>query len=173
MVDEGISPDEDLINPWRRAKGDLLVVVNGRGKVSHAIPSNLTIIKELIRREVLPYHYEIYGVGFLELQSAFRTPFRAKCSSVLLEQWGVGASAGRAAAIYLNVCRALGDKKISRIEFVLETRDRRVSKKKFAGDLRRERRTEDAITEFCGCFERLIELMDKEKEELKKETQVL
>lgn len=161
-IDE-ISPDEDLVNEWRRAQGDLLVAVNSRGKISHAIPLRLTIMKELIRKEFFPYHYEIYGYGFLELQNAFRSSSNAKCSSVLLEQWGVGVSNGNAATTYLTVCRLLGNKRIAQIQFMLETVERRKIKD---GLVHKERRNEDSYNEYAKCFERLIEIMDLEKARL-------
>ena len=168
-----VSPEEDLINKWRLAKGDLIVVVNGKGKISHAIPSSLTIMKDFIRRGVFPYHYEIYGMGFLELQSAFRTPFKAKCSSVLLEQWGIGASAGKAATLYIDIGKILGNRRMRLIEFVLETRERRNLKNSGIVAIKKERRKEDSIEDFAGCFEQLIEIMDKEKEKLLEESKNL
>lgn len=161
---EDITPDEDLVNKWRLAQGDLLVAVNGRGKISHAIPARLTIMKELIRKEQFPYHYEIYGMGFLELQNAFRSPMAAKCSSVMLEQFGIGASSGNASGLYLNACRLLGNKRVGQLEFLLGTMERR--KKTLEVFKGIERRTEENMNEFSKCFERLIEIMDAEKERL-------
>lgn len=158
---ENVQVDEDLVNKWRVAQGDLRVALNARGKISHAIPLQLTIIKDLIRRGIFPYHYEIYGVGFLELQSAFRTPMKAKCSAVLLEQWGVGPSSGNAAGIYLNVCKMLGNVRVKKIEFLLENGERR---KNFGAVWNgKERRKEDSLNEFAKHFERLIEIMDGSK----------
>lgn len=161
---ENISSSEDLINKWRLAQGDLLVAVNAKGKISHAIPAKLTIIKELIRRGIFPYHYEIYGVGFLEMQNAFRGPIRAKCSAVLLEQWGIGVSSGQAAGLYLAVCRQLGKHRTARIEFLLEMVERR--KKVNEIFYLNDRRQSESVEEFAKCFERLIEIMDAERAKL-------
>lgn len=160
---DATTPDEDLVNKFRLAKGDLLVATNGRGKISHAIPSRLTVIKEYIRREVFPYHYEIYGMGFLELQNAFRSPTRAKCSSVLLEQWGIGASKGFAAAMYMGVCRKVGQRRIGQVEFFLETPERR----KTNVAVKKDRRLSESLDDFDKSFIRLVEIMDEERERLK------
>lgn len=172
MSSTEISPDEDLVNEFRLAKGDLMVVVNGRGKISHAIPAGLTIMKDLVRRGVFPYHYEIYGVGFLELQSAFRTPLRAKCSSVLLEQWGVGVSAGRAAGLYIDICKGLGNRRVGMLEFVLENRERRNLRNAKLAEAIEERRKDfsDGVEQMAECFERLVEIMDAEKERVLNES---
>jgi len=159
-----ISPDEDLVNKWRLAKGDLIVAVNGRGKISHAIPATLTILKDYIRKGVFPYHYEIYGVGFLELQSAFRTPMKAKCSSVLLEQWGIGESSGYAAGFYLNVRKAIGTYRAGLLGMTLENTERR--KRRIS--VIKERRNTLRAEEIADCFERLIEIMDEERNRISK-----
>jgi hypothetical protein len=123
MIDsDEISPHEDLINPWRLAKGDLEVVKNAKGKVSRAIPSDsqLTICKELVRRGVWPHHYGIYGDGFLELRNAFRAPGAYSRSAALLEIFGLSGTGGTAADIYIAVCKKAGSKRITILEYVLE-----------------------------------------------------
>ena len=150
-----ISPDEDLINPWRLAQGDLEVAKNLKGKVSRAIPANLTIAKELIRRGVFPYHFEVYGHGFLELQNAFRAPWAAKCSAVLLEQWGAGVSNSLANEIYQTVYRKTGGKRIEVIRFAIEEN--------------KNRESEMGLLVYKECFERLIEAMDEERERVSSE----
>lgn len=145
-----ISPNEDLISPHRFAKGDLMVARNMRGKISRAIPANLTLIKELIRRDIFPYHYEIYGVGFLELRTAFRSPWAVRSSAVLLEQWGIGLSNSKADAIYQNVCRSVGIWRTGVIEFVVE------SSKEHENKVHHEL--------YRDCFSRLIASMDEERE---------
>lgn len=162
-INDDVSPDEDLVNKWRLAKGDLRVAVNARGKISHAVPAKLTIIKDLVRREILPRHYEIYGVGFLELQNAFRAPLKAKCSAVLLEQWGIGVSEGMAAGLYMNVRRQVGTPWVNLIEFLLETMERR---KRHVMVKVERRKHEENTHEFTCCFERLVEIMDEEREKL-------
>ena len=159
-----ISADEDLITPERRKKGDLDVALNLKGKVSRAIPAQLSVIKELIRRGTFPYHYEIYGVGFLELRNAFRAPWASRSSAVLLEQWGVGVSNSKADNIYQAVCRGLG---VPRIELIIDTLER-VERRKVKGAVgwkggeRRANRLELQKL----AFDKLIELMDTEREEL-------
>lgn len=149
---EEIGSDEDLITPERRAKGDLEVAVNMRGKVSRAIPLNLTIIKELIRRRIFPYHYEIYGVGFLELRASFRARSSVRSSAVLLEQWGVGVSSGSASEVYQNVCRTMGTRRINIIQYVLEEM--------------KEKERIDHHAYYKEAFECLISIMDEERERM-------
>lgn len=121
MIDSyEITADEDLVNEWRRAKGDLEVAKNGKGNICLAIPANLTIVKELVRRRIFPYHYEIYGVGFLELRSAFRSPWAFRKMTGLVEQLGRGLSNSETEALYEIVCRRVGLRYIQVIEFVLE-----------------------------------------------------
>ncbi len=150
MDDEDISPTEDLVTEERLAKGDLQAVRNWRNKVIAAVPLNLTIVKEMIRRGVFPYHYEVYGVGFLELQAAFRAPWNVRSSAVLLEQWGVGMSDSRAGDIYQNVFRKVGPKRIEVVEYV-------VSRGK-------ENMVPDWIGYYKECFDKLVEVMDEERE---------
>ncbi len=152
---QDIDPSEDLITPARLAKGDLAVATNLRGKISRAIPANLTIAKELIRRRVFPYHYEIYGVGFLELRNAFRAPWAVRSSAVLLEQWGVGVSCSKANEVYENVCRRLGLRRIWVIEFVLEQM--------------KDREDAQRHDMYKDCFDHLIEAMDEERSKLQQE----
>jgi hypothetical protein len=150
-----IDPSEDLISPERLAKGDLEVATNMRGKINRAIPANLTIIKELVRRGVWAYHMEIYGVGYIELRNCFRAPWTARSCAVLLEQWGQGVSRGIAGEIYQNVNRKLGKNAIGWIEYVVEE----------------PKEKEDP--RFHGvweeCFNRLIAAMDEEKKRIEEE----
>ncbi len=150
MTEEFIDSTEDLITKERLAKGDLEVAVNLRGKISRAIPANLTIIKELIRKRVFPYHYEIYGVGFLELRNAFRAPWASRSSAVLLEQWGFGVSNSRADSIYQSVCRQVGVEKMRVVEFVIESP--------------KEKDDVEKHDEYKNCFDKLVEAMDEERE---------
>ena len=83
-----IQPTEDLITNERLAKGDLEVTYNPRDKINRAIPKDLTIVKELVRRGFFPQYYEIYGVGLLELRAAFRSPQSVRSNAVLTSQWG-------------------------------------------------------------------------------------
>lgn len=152
MNSDEIPCDEDLVTPERLAKGDLEVAINLRGKISRALPSNLTIIKELIRRRVLPYHYEIYGVAFLELRAAFRAPWGVRSSAVLLEQWGVGVSSSRADEVYENVCKALGENKIKVVQYVLEEM--------------KEKEHRNHHEEYKDCFEILTQVMDAERQRI-------
>lgn len=152
-----IPPTEDLITPERLAKGDLEVATNTKGKISRAIPSNLTIVKELIRRGVFPYHYEIYGVGFLELRAAFRAPWRIRNSVALLEkealeQLGIVVSNTRADEIYQRVWRRLGTRKINIIQYVLE-------------EMKEKEKREDHGT-YKESFEYLVFYMDEEREKI-------
>lgn len=146
---EEISPDEDLVNSWRLAQGDLEVAKNARGKICRAIPARLTIVKELIRRGIFPFHYEVYGVGFLELRAAFRTPWAVRSAAVLMEQWGVGVSIGRADEVYENICRKMGKWRINVVEFV-------ATEEKDAECLEHH-------VWYKECFERLVGIMDEER----------
>lgn len=155
-----ISPDEDLVTPERRAKGDLEVVINIRGKVSRAIPARLTILKDLIQRGVTPYHYEIYATGFLELRNAFRSPWAVRSSAVLLEQWGIGVSNGQADSIYQAVCRGIGSSRIEIIQYVSEAQERRIGRSK----PREVERRREVLTGYKEALERLVHIMDEERE---------
>lgn len=152
-----IPPDEDLITKARLAKGDLMVAKNLRGKVCRAIPMKLTLIKELIRRDVFPYHFEIYAVGFLELRNAFRAPWAVRSSAVLLEQWGVGISNSKADAIYQNVCRQVGIWRTGVIEFVVESG--------------KEHENIKHHELYQDCFARLVAAMDEQREKAKEEAE--
>lgn len=154
MVEE-ITPDDDLITPERLAKGDLEVAKNLKGKINRAVPIQLTIIKELVRRRVFPYHYEIYGVGFLELRNAFRAPWGVRSAAVLLEQWGVGISNSKADSIYQEVCRKIGQERIHVIEFVVEEMNNREEVCKHQ--------------DYKKSFELLVAAMDEERERLVRE----
>ncbi len=150
MIDPNeITPEEDLVTPERLAKGDLEVARNLKGKVSRAIPAHLTIIKELIRRDVAPFHYEVYGVAFLELRAAFRSPWAARSAAVLLEQWGIGVSYGQANSVYQNVCKRLEPWRIRVIEHVLED-VKELEKKGY-------------LPTYRDCFDLLVTAMDEER----------
>lgn len=151
MVDEVVV--EDLVTPERKAKGDLEFVHNNKGRISHAAPARLTIIKELIRRDVLPYHYEIYGFGFLELRDVFLNPWAYRSAAQLLEQWGAGTSDTRAGDIYQNVCRVLGQERIPVIQYVM------------GEDKAKEDKEHHVI--YKECFEKLATAMDEERERIK------
>ncbi len=155
MEPEFFDPVEDLVTPERLAKGDLQVVYNLRGKVSRAIPADLTIIKELIRRRVFPHYFEVYGVGFLELRAAFRAVSGVRSSAVLLEQWGVGVSNSRAGEVYQTVCKRLGSWRINVIQYVIEES--------------KDREIEAHHSAYKDCFERLAKAMDEERERVRKE----
>jgi hypothetical protein len=144
-----ISPKEHLVNEFRLAKGDLEVTYNLQKKINAAIPKNLTIIKELIRREVFPHHYEIYGVTFLELRAAFRAPWAVRSSAVLMEQWGIGISNNKATEIFEIVCRKIGIGNIRIIEYVIEEL--------------KEKEDIAAHEDYKKCFESLIDAMDEER----------
>ncbi len=167
MAVEEISPEEDLVNPYRMAKGDLEVAYNLRGRVSRALPAQLTIVKELIRVGRFPYHYEVYGVGFMELRNAFRSPWGTKSSAVLLEQWGIGVSVSRADSIYQVVCKRLGLDNIMVIEYVTEAKERRNVKRE-ADRVGKEKR-KDYLLVYKDAFTKLVEIMDEERERLKQE----
>lgn len=146
-----IDPNEDLVTPERLAKGDLQVARNLRGKISRAIPADLTIAKELVRRGIFPYHYEIYGVGFLELQAAFRAPWAAKKMMGAMEQLGGGNLSGsQVDAMYEHVARELGQEKVYIVQYVIE----------------QNKNKEDTGSHelYRKCFEALIEAMDEERE---------
>lgn len=150
-----IGPDEDLVTPQRLAKGDIKVVRNARGCISRAIPANLTIIKELIRRDIFPHYYEIYGVGFLDLQRAHRSPWAVRSSAVLLEQWGIGVSEGRAGDVYMAVMRIVPAGKLLIVEHVLSAP--------------KEEERHDRHQDYRNSFEHLIEVMDTEQQRLLEE----
>jgi hypothetical protein len=154
-----IQPNEDLVNPWRLAQGDLVVARNLRGKVCRAIPSTLTIMKELVRRGIFPHHWEIYGVGFLELRNAFRSAQAPRSSAVLMEQWGVGISGGRGNEIYELVARKIGVPRAHIVEAVVE-----------------RPAVEEVVSahwQYKNAFELLVEVMDHERERLYQERQRL
>lgn len=172
MVTDEIQPTEDLVTPERRAKGDLEVAINGRGKVSRAIPANLTIIKELTRRGSFPHHYEIYGVGFLELQAAFLAPWRARNSVALLErealeQLGLVISNSKADEMYQHVSRLFGVQKMAVVQWVVESSERRIIRPR---NKELKERRQNRIGMFKECFEELVKLMDEERERIFRES---
>lgn len=163
-----ISAEEDLITPERYAKGDLEVATNLKKKISRAVPMNLTIIKELIFKDVFPFHYEIYGVGFLELQASFRAPWRVRNSVALLEkealeQLGIAVSTSKASEMYQHVCKQLGKYKIDMLQFMMEySENRKKMDKEYKGNERRRNRQD----EYKNCFEHLVGIMDAERERI-------
>ena len=146
---------EDLVNVWRMAHGDLEAVVNGRGFISRAVPVRLTIIKELIRRGIFPYHWEVYSIGFCELRNAFLSPWGVRSSAVLLEQWGVGVSTSRADSIYQAVARGLGARRSGLVQYLVEEP--------------KEKEVRAAHSIYKDCLERLVAIMDEEREKLYQE----
>lgn len=140
---------ENLVTAERLAKGDLEVAMNGKGLVSRAVPLRLTIIKELVRRGIFPYHFEVYGVGFMELRNAFRSPWAPRSAAVLLEQWGVGVSNSRGNEVYQVACRKLGVRRVSVVEFVVESN--------------KDHEDRRAMEDYKDCFELLVEVMDEER----------
>lgn len=159
---------EHLITKERRAKGDLEVAINSKKYISRAIPARITIIKELVRVRVLPYHYEIYGVGFLEFQNAFRAPWAIRKMMGLLEQLGGGLSSSQVDAIYENVYRKLGKDRVAIIEFVLNTQERRTIKKDSVTILKDRRK--DNVPTLKNCFEKLVEAVDEERRRVYEES---
>lgn len=157
-ISEEIQADEDLITPERLVKGDLKITFNAKGKINSALPGERYLIEKLIEQEILDYHHKIYGMGFLELRAAFRSPWNAKCSAVLLERWGIGLSSSRAGEIYQNVCRGMLGRGLEVIQFALEmeVEDTKVYQKYGAG-LYQEH------------FDRLVELMDVERKRAQEE----
>lgn len=155
-----ISPEEDLLTPERAAKGDLIVKRNGKGYINGAVLIDRLIIKKLVYNGILEYHHEIYGVGFLELRAAFRSPWAARISAILLEQFGKGISISHATEIYQNVCRGIRGRGLEVIQFALEVED----------ELGEQIRRYD-VGLYKEHFERLVGLMDNERERIYNETQ--
>lgn len=150
-----IPPTEDLVLPERLAKGDLFYTKNLKGKINRAAQIDRSVIKELLRLEVLQFHHEIYGFGFLELRAAFRAPWAASSSAVLLGQWGIGISPSKAGEIYQNVCRGMRGRGLEVVQFALEGTKERAWK--YERGLYQEH------------FERLVSLMDEERERISRE----
>lgn len=170
MSTDDILSTEDLITPERRAKGDLQVAYNRRGKVSQAIPVNLTIVKELIRCKRFPHYYEIYGIGLLELRAAFLAPWRARNSVALLEsdaleQLGIRVGDSGATEMYHFLCKNFGMKNINIIQWVVESPERRSARLR-VGVLKERRH--DRLDLFCNCFDLLVQLMDDERDRISK-----
>lgn len=148
-----ISPEEDLVTPEREAKGDLETQRNMKGKISRAIVTDRAIIKRLVHLEWLEHHHEVYGMGFLELRLAFRSPWLERCYMALIQQWGINNS--NAGEIYQNVCRGMRGRGIQVVEHALEN-------------------TYEALTKYDKGlyqehFDRLVLLMDEERERIKRE----
>lgn len=152
------NPAEDLISEERLAKGDLVVTYNGRGKIKSAVPGHRYIIDRLVWGELLDYHHAVYGVGFLELRTAFRAPWATRISAVLLEQFGKGVSLSRATEIYQNVCNGFRGRGQAVVEYALET-EVDSSPDRYGVGLYQEH------------FQRLVELMDQERERIYREEQ--
>lgn len=155
--DEFITADEDVITPERLAKGDIFVGKNAKGKISTAAVIDNSIIKALIDRNSLQSHHEIYGLGFLELQAAFRAPWMVKSCAVLLAQWGVGISGSRATEIYQNVCRGMRGRGIEVVQHAMNERADIIVR--YPVGLYQEH------------FDRLVSLMDEERERILNEAQ--
>ena len=159
-----LSPEEDIVTPERVAKGDLDVRYNSKKKIDSAAVRDNVIIKELIRLRVLDTFHEIYGLSFLELRAAFRAPWAPKCSAVLLEQWGTGVSMSKATEIYQNVCREfLGGRGLEIIQYALEMEISEENK-----IVRIAKYSNGLYQEF---FEKLVGVLDAEREKRKKEEQ--
>lgn len=154
-----ISSEEHLVTPERLAKGDLHVQYNAKGFIKAALPTDRYVVKRLVKNGLLEYHHEIYGVGFLELRAAFRAPWATRISAVLLEQFGVGVSLSRATEIYQNVCRGLRGRGIEILEYALE--------------LENARQDKYSVGLYQEHFERLVQLMDEERERIYREQQAV
>lgn len=158
---------EDLVNPWRMAKGDLIVAVNSRGKISRAIPQKMPIIKDLVERGVVPYHYEVYGIRFLELQLAFRSPWAIRRMEGLMEQLGVGLTNSQLDAMYQNTCRFIGPKRVLTVEFFMQGFERR--KIKLEDEYKGKNRRTEQKDKCRQVFEPLIEIIDSELRRIEEE----
>ncbi len=148
---------ESLITDERLAKGDLRTVVNGKGFIKTAEPNERYIIEKLVRDEKLDYYHAIYGVGFLELRAAFRSPWATKISAVLLEQFGVGISLSRATELYQNVCRGMLGRGLEVVQFAMEMGTTHISSY--------------SIQLYQEHFQRLVDLMDEERRRIYDEEQ--
>lgn len=157
-----ISSDEDLITPERMAKGDLDTEENSKGFIRTAIPKKLFVIDKLIYNGLLEPHHEIYGVGFLELRSAFRAPWAARVSAILMEQFGKGVSISKATEIYQNICRGINSKGIEVIQYALEIRGNKESETQSLL-MRYE------ISIYQEYFNKLVSHMDEERERIYRE----
>jgi hypothetical protein len=154
---EPITADEDLVTPERLKKGDLWVGYNAKDNINKAAVNENTIIKFLVKNDILNHHHEIYGLGFLELQAAFRAPWATRSCAVLLEQWGTGTSVGRATEIYQNVCRGLLGRGLEVVQFALN--ETKLKSSTFSNGLYQEH------------FEKLVAVMDAERERIYREEQ--
>jgi len=112
---------EGVITPERAAKGDLVVGVNSKGVLDRAESQLRFVIDDLIEKEVLEDYHKAYGFSLLELRSAFFAPWKARSASILLGQWGVGVSIGKAAEIYSQVRRRLLGKGEEVVIYAMET----------------------------------------------------
>lgn len=154
---------ENLITPERLAKGDLEVSHNGKGMIHRAIPMNLTIIKELIRRRAFPHHFEIYGIGYLEMRASYLAPFRARGSVALLEkealeQLGINVNPTQTSELYRFVQKNLGVDRCKMVQWVVESEERRKPKKNQPAFV--EKRV-SKVDLYKNCFERLAKCMDE------------
>jgi hypothetical protein len=75
---------------------------------------------------------------------------------VLLEQWGVGVSGGRADMVYQNVCRKIEMWRTGVIEFIVEN------------DKSHENKAHHEL--YKDCLSRLIDAMDEEREKAYEES---
>lgn len=150
-ITEWLDEDIDRVNRFRLAQGDLEVAKNSKKKICVAIPNSLTIVKHLVSKGIFPYHYEIYGVGFLELRSAFRSPWAFRKMTGLVEHLGRGLSNSQVEVIYEKVCKKTGLDHILVVEYLMDT----MAPKDMIGQ---DPRWKDS-------FERLIVAMDESRRE--------
>jgi hypothetical protein len=148
---------ENLVTPERLAKGDLWVKKNLKDRIVLANVLDRSVVEKLVKTEVLQHHHKVYGAGYLDLQRAFRSPWHPRSCAVLLAQWGIGTSLGEATEVYQNVCRGMLGRGIEIVEFAMESSDTVVNLRKYSNGLYQEH------------FDRLVELMDKERERVFKE----
>lgn len=166
MSEKEISCTEDIITPERAAKGDLKISYNRYGKISDATPIDKFVIRELIRIGVMDKLHEIYGLGFLELRAAFRSPWNVKSGAVMLAQWGKGISTSQAGAIYQNVCRGIKGRGIEVIEYAMECDYTLLE----GGRSKCVALYDNGL--YKEHFEKLIELMDSERERAFEESKI-
>lgn len=146
---------EDLITPERLKKGDVRIKLNARSKISWAAQVDASVVRELIKLEWLERHHEIYGLGYLELRTAFRSPQLEKSCAVLLAQWGKGISNSRAGEIFQNVTRGMTAKGIVVVTHACEQHKSKIGN------------YEKGV--YQEHFERLAGLMDEERDRVKNE----
>lgn len=160
--------DEDFITPERAGKGDYNVTYNKDGKIKSAVPKERYVVKELIKLGHLEAHHEIYGLGFLEIKTAYYAPWNAKRGAWILANWGHGVSVSDVAGIYQNVRRQLGKRGTACIEFALEAEIFGEDPGKVRDFLFKEY----SVGEYRGYFGKLVEQMDAERERIFKEKRI-